>query len=216
MASGMTRTPVPDPSRWIDPQAAPGQRLLAAAEVILLTDGFRSLTTRTIATAAETNVSQIRYYFNGLDGLLNALLLQELAAVSAAFQVLPAESQPSIADLMQTLLGALRTPAAHTRDGFAAIAIEEIYQCVGEDSRLHAAAMLDLAHAPFRAALARQLPQLDGFTIRLRLAGVIAMAMGMLPRGTGRRLLQLNAADEGLDEERIQAKLQELCVAAWG
>lgn len=49
-------------------------RLLEAAEACLLRDGYASLSTRAVADAAETPLSQIHYHFGSKQGLVLALL----------------------------------------------------------------------------------------------------------------------------------------------
>lgn len=49
-------------------------RMLEAAEVCLIRDGFAALSTRAVALAAETPLSQIHYHFGSKQGLLLALL----------------------------------------------------------------------------------------------------------------------------------------------
>jgi AcrR family transcriptional regulator len=194
----------------------PRSRLLAAAEGILLEHGFQSLTTRAICKAADTNISQISYYFGGLEGLLDALLSEELAAVSKAFGAADlAAGGNDISSLMRLLMAALRTPAPHTPDGFAALAIEEIYQHVSGDMRRRAGETLDAAHAPLRAALAARLSTMDDLTIRFRLAAVIAMAMSMLPRRTGWRLFVLSTEGRQVSDDHLFEQMLPLCVATW-
>ena len=49
-------------------------RMLEAAEVCLIRDGFAALSTRAVALAAGTQLSQIHYHFGSKQGLLLALL----------------------------------------------------------------------------------------------------------------------------------------------
>lgn len=49
-------------------------RLLEAAETCLLRDGYAALSTRAVAEAAETPLSQIHYHFGSKQGLVLALL----------------------------------------------------------------------------------------------------------------------------------------------
>ncbi len=64
-----------------DRLAAPGPagapiwlRLLEAAELCLLRDGYAALSTRAVAEAAQTPLSQIHYHFGSKQGLVLALL----------------------------------------------------------------------------------------------------------------------------------------------
>ena len=47
--------------------------LLEAAKHVLMTEGYSGLSTRAIATAANTQMSQIRYHFGSKEGMVLAL-----------------------------------------------------------------------------------------------------------------------------------------------
>jgi len=69
MATKETLTEVPDAAGgpiWL--------RLLEAAELCLLRDGYAALSTRAVAEAARTPLSQIHYHFGSKQGLVLALL----------------------------------------------------------------------------------------------------------------------------------------------
>lgn len=53
------------------------QRLLEAAELCLLRDGYAALSTRAVAEAAQTPLSQIHYHFGSKQGLVLALLAHQ-------------------------------------------------------------------------------------------------------------------------------------------
>lgn len=48
-------------------------KLLEAAKTVLLAEGYSGLSTRAIATAADTQMSQIRYHFGSKEGMVLAL-----------------------------------------------------------------------------------------------------------------------------------------------
>jgi AcrR family transcriptional regulator len=52
-------------------------RLLEAAELCLLRDGYAGLSTRSVAEAAQTPLSQIHYHFGSKQGLVLALLAHQ-------------------------------------------------------------------------------------------------------------------------------------------
>jgi AcrR family transcriptional regulator len=52
-------------------------RLLEAAELCLLRDGYAGLSTRAVAEAAQTQLSQIHYHFGSKQGLVLALLAHQ-------------------------------------------------------------------------------------------------------------------------------------------
>lgn len=49
------------------------QKILAAAREVLMAQGFTGLSTRAVADAADTQMSQIRYHFGSKDGMVLAL-----------------------------------------------------------------------------------------------------------------------------------------------
>lgn len=62
-----------------DPKSPVRRRLLDAARICLLRDGYSGLATRSIADEAGTQVSQIHYHFGSRLGLVLALLEQQNA-----------------------------------------------------------------------------------------------------------------------------------------
>lgn len=70
-------------SRTQDPRSPVRQRLLDAARICLLRDGYSALATRSIADEAGTQVSQIHYHFGSRLGLVLALLEQQNANLLA-------------------------------------------------------------------------------------------------------------------------------------
>ena len=68
----------------VTPAPAPestAERLLAAAERIILRDGAHAISVRRIAAEADENPALISYHFNGLDALLSQLLLLNVNAI---------------------------------------------------------------------------------------------------------------------------------------
>jgi hypothetical protein len=66
-----------------------------------------------------------------------------------------------------------------------------------------------------RAALAQQLPAMDGVTLRIRLAAVIALSMSMLRGNTGRRLLALSPGEDDATDFAVFDNILALSIAAW-
>lgn len=70
-------------SAGITQQLSTRERLLTAAERVLLSDGVEGLSLRSVTAAAGVNVASVNYTFGGKDALLDALserLLQPLTA----------------------------------------------------------------------------------------------------------------------------------------
>jgi len=64
------------------------ERLLRAAEMLVVQEGVHALTVRRIANAAQVNSALIRYHFGGTDGLLRELALRNGARIADARQAL--------------------------------------------------------------------------------------------------------------------------------
>ena len=66
-----------------------------------------------------------------------------------------------------------------------------------------------------RSALAALLPGLTPLSIRIRLTAIIAVAMAMLPRSTGHRLLALQQGGVRPDDAEIARETRALSLLAW-
>jgi len=190
-------------------------RLLGAAERIINEEGLRALTTRRIAELARSNLSQINYYFQGLDGLIDALLLSNIACVNARRSklreaVLTKDAPPQLLDLLEAFLRPVWTPAAHCEEAFAAVVVQEIYRHAGPASRTEADALLQAHREPLIALMARQVPHLDEDRLRIRTNLLISAATSLIPRTPGWLLHQ---AGQPADPESLFA---ELCAVGMG
>lgn len=63
------------------PSAPVRERLLAAARHCFLSDEYHAVSTRQIATRAQTNVSMIRYYFGNKEGLYEEMIRETYSPV---------------------------------------------------------------------------------------------------------------------------------------
>ena len=70
--------------RTIDASGATSERLLAAAETLILRVGSAGLRVRNIAKQADANVALVSYHFGGVQGLLAELLSVNAARIHAS------------------------------------------------------------------------------------------------------------------------------------
>jgi len=174
-------------------------RLLGAAERIINEEGLRALTTRRIAEMARSNLSQINYYFDGLDGLLDALLLSNIACVNVRRsglreEVLARGGALRLTDLLEAFLRPIWTPAAHCDDAFAAVVVQEIYRHASPSTRYEADAMLNAHRQPLIALIAPLVPHLDDDRLHIRMNLLISAGTSLIPRTPGWLLHQAGQA----------------------
>ncbi len=194
---------------------APPDRLLGAAERIIFEEGLWALTTRRIAELARSNLSQINYYFDGLDGLIDALLLSNIECVNACraglrASVLARSAQPTLRDLIEAFLGPIWTRAAHCPDAYASVVIQEIFRHAREAIRQEANALLNAQREPLIAMIAPLVPHLDDERLHIRMNLLISSATSLTPGTTG---WMLHEAAQTVEPEAL---FDELCSAALG
>jgi AcrR family transcriptional regulator len=189
--------------------------LLAAAETLLLDKGMPSISTRAICRLADTNVSQIRYYFGNLDGLLDEVLAAELGSVARTFDAVDlSRRHQTLGGLVDLLLDAVRAPAAFCPEGFAALAIEEIYRQISPESQRVVTERLVRAHQPYLHALSAFLPLLSADALRYRFSAMVALIMAMLPQSSGSRLFAIQRPRLACGQEWRDNQLRAICVGA--
>jgi AcrR family transcriptional regulator len=169
---------------------AAARELLAASEQILAEEGFPALTTRRIAQLACTNLSQINYYFGGIDGLIDQLLLANIERVNARRadlrqSLLARQDAPDLGALIEAFLRPAWTPAAHCPETFASLVIPEIYRHANPATRERADAMLDAEREPFVALMAPFVPHLDETRLQARVNFLLIAATSLIPRSVG-------------------------------
>ncbi len=191
------------------------RKLLAATEALLLDEGMTAISTRVICGAAQTNVSQIRYYFGSLGGLIDAVLAAELDSVTRAYEAAnPSGEYQDLGGLVDLLLDSVRAPAAFSEDGFAALVIESIYRHTSAASQGAAAERLARSQKPFLKTLSAFLPHLAPDALHYRFSATIAMVMAMLPQASGSRLFAIQQPRAASRHAWCDTQLKALCLAA--
>jgi len=99
----MKRDPSPESSRAARSETS-RDRLLDAARDLFSERGFHATSTRSIAARAGCNLSLIRYYFGGKEGLLRAVVGRNVEAVRAELGMLAAEPAP-IDEILDRFVG---------------------------------------------------------------------------------------------------------------
>lgn len=156
-------------------------RLLAAAERILIEHGVHALTVRRVGDVSGLNCTLVTYHFGSVAGLLAELARCNLEPMLADWAALPT-GDSDIAAILDAWLQPLLRPAAFHAEGRALIVLDEV---AAHGSAEPSADVLDAMVAiseRVRRALAPHLPHLDDLTLRARLRFIAGAALGPPPR----------------------------------
>lgn len=188
-------------------------RLLHAAETLVVRDGVVALSVRRIAAEAGVNSALIRYYFGDTDGLLrelahrNAVLIRD--ARTRLLDALDKRTAPDLVASIDALVLPLWTPAAMSSRHRAIIVLDEIFSRA--DESLHNAIWAEFAQGVQRVsqALARALGTSDMTALAWRIRFVTAAALDIPPRAprSGEAPLSSLYGSETVDERLDQFRL---------
>lgn len=155
-------------------------RLLEAAERILIEQGVHALTVRRVGAVSALNATLITYHFQSISGLLAELCRLNLDPMVAEWRDL--EEAPGFEPLLETWLRPLVRPAAFTPKGRALIVLDEI--AAHGDPQLSAPLLQAMAGIGGRvhAALQPHLPGLPAHELAARLRFIAGAALGPPPR----------------------------------
>ena len=93
-------------------------RLIEIATPLFATKGFAAVSVRQLTVAAQSNVSAISYYFNGKEGLYQAILEEQLFPILQALQI--ARSNDSLSPIQRLTLYADQVSGIHEQRPFLA------------------------------------------------------------------------------------------------
>ena len=101
-------------NHWVKAvDAGTRERLLTAAERLLLESGYDAVSVRAVCTAAHVNPAAVHYHFGSKDALVSALLQARLGPLwQAPLHDLIATEDPSIAACVQIVVAPLRALSA--------------------------------------------------------------------------------------------------------
>ena len=195
------------------------QRLLAAAERIVLREGAPVLSLRRIAAQSGLNSALVSYYFGGLDGLCERLAQENLDLIAGArrAQLGAVQSGGADADRLRQVIAAYTDPLwliPATRNPQPARAVvRELLPALKPAARERAVAQINQSVEAVASAAAPLLAHLthDALVMRLRL---LAGAAELLhPRVD---LLGLFPLQRGRDEHSTEEMRQQMMSFAIG
>ena len=159
------------------------EKLLVAAEQIVVTEGLRSLTTRHLAARSKVNTSLIVYNFGSLDGLIEELFRANCEQFNNARAELLAALPPaerSLKNMMRIVVQPILLPPAYCRQGRSASVIEQIYAHASAEIRARSNLALKDSLVPLIELIEPMVPHLSRDKLLWRLSLISSAAMGMV------------------------------------
>lgn len=180
-------------------------RLLAAAEMLVVREGVRALTVRRIATEAGVNSALLRYHFGDTDGLLQELALRNAAQLADSRAALLEALLPGdFPGAIDALIVPLWAKAAMNPQFRAIVVLDEVFSRAGRDMNARIWAVFADGVARVQAAFESCLPGVNPTAMAWRIRFVTAAALDIPPRGLPNGGLGTRAAygHDG-EEERL-------------
>ena len=190
------------------------EKLMTAAENIIVSHGVSSATIRHIAREAGLNSALVSYYFSSLGGLIGEVAQLNLGLMKQAwdknFTPLEQAGDISLAEVMEAYICPLWIDAALNPSERALLVLDEIVS--HGDDEIREAIMLDLGGNFERicALIRKAAPHLPLELIQFRLQFVSGGCLGVPPRAAARSLF---GSLPPVDGERTRAMQQSVAAA---
>ncbi|MFC3098670.1 TetR/AcrR family transcriptional regulator [Alteraurantiacibacter palmitatis] len=168
-------------------EAGTREKLLAAAERIVVERGLTGLSVRRVGEAAGMNPTLVTYHFKGVGGLLDELCRCNLDPVLADWQAVRAGDP--LDTVLEAWLRPMQRPAAFTPDGRALVVLDEIAAHGTGALRQQVLAAMEQFIRNLREALAPHCPHLSPEELRARLRFISGAVLGPPPRSHGAPVL---------------------------
>lgn len=166
---------------------ATSERLLAAAEQILVERGVTGLSVRKVGDLAGLNPTLVTYHFKSIENLLVELARRNLAPILAEWdKIAPGMTLDEV--LPQWLLP-MRTPACFTEGGRALVVVDELAAHGEGAPRQLVMEALEIFVVRLRETMQPHCPHLDQGELRARLRFISGAALGPPPRTHGAPVL---------------------------
>ena len=172
------------------PSLSTPERLLAAAERIVVHEGVHALTVRGIADAAGVNSALVRYHFGDVDGLLRDLALRNAARIADArtgmLDALERERKAAFPAVVDALVVPLFASAAMTPGFRAIVVLDEMFSRAADS--IHEQIWSLFAEGVDRVTrmLSACQPEVDAVALAWRIRFVTAAALDIPPRDDDR------------------------------
>jgi AcrR family transcriptional regulator len=200
------------------PRTAP-EKLVAAAEGIVLREGGHAVTIRAIARASGLNSALVSYHFGGLEALLARLVELNVDAVcdARATSVQQALAVQTRAARLEALVRAYLEPLWRTRatwqPGAARTVIRALMPLVNPTLRRRAVERINRSVEQSQEPLQALLPHLDHDTLQLRLQLLAGAADELRLRAHEMGLFPLQGTVPAGHDETLRDELIALALA---
>ena len=195
------------------------ERLLNAAEGIVLGSNPEALTIRAIASASGLNSALISYHFGGIDGLLARLLELNVEALCTArlARITSARAVRGKRQQLEALVAGVLEPLWMTppvwHPGSARTIIRALVPRLPPELRRASVERINQNLAEASAPLLQALPHLDSDTLQVRLQLLAGASDELRLRARNLGLFPLRAVEGKKHEEILRRELLALAVA---
>lgn len=168
---------------WPMDDLSTSDRLLAAAEHLLVTRGVTGISVRKVGEQAGVNPTLVTYHFKSIENLLAELASRNLDPILAEWDAI----RPGMAldEALSRWLVPMRTPACFTPGGRALVVVDELAAHGEGKPRTIVMEALDKFVVRLRETIQPHCPHLDEGELRARLRFISGAALGPPPRTHG-------------------------------
>jgi AcrR family transcriptional regulator len=161
------------------------QKLLRAAEHLIVTEGLYAITTRRLAAAARVNTSMVVYNFGSLDALIEEVFkvnFQDMKALESAFiDELKERDLLTLENVIAAIIRPIRKRPVFCQHGTGAQIVQEVFAYASPELRHRATLQLKEGFEPLAELLAPLVPHLGHKALIWRLCCITSAAMSMTP-----------------------------------
>ncbi len=160
------------------------EKLLRAAEQIIVEEGLKSLTTRRLQAVAGVNTNLIVYNFGGLDQLIEAVFnanFERMIEAQSEIRQGLAGGTPSLAVVLESVIRPIFQPPVYYGQGRGSVIVQEIYAYAHASVKDAATSRMAVDMADLIDFAAPMVSDLDRATLIWRLCFIFASAMALTP-----------------------------------
>lgn len=200
------------------PTLSSRDRLLWAAEAIILESGVAAITARALTRRAGVNLGMVSYHFKGLDDLLIELFDENFERFAqlqfALLEDLARAKRVTVERIMDAVVRSLWQPPVYLDEGRGSQIIDELFAHGSPAVREAATRRMVAGLTGLLDGLAPLVPHLSRETLLLRLTCIAGAVRSAVPRSRTWELYQSLASKAASDEERVIEGIVAFAAAA--